>query len=132
VVLVDLGGPEDPVVNGVEERFGAATGIDARKRPGVTRDTAGELDGRFGAAGCVLRLLDPVPITWRGTLAELIDRLGAGIYSWTWGIDEAIRRRAADEVREWAAAEFGPLDARRERSGEIRYRAYDLPDAAHA
>jgi SAM-dependent methyltransferase len=132
VVLVDLGGPEDdPVVSSVEERFGAAAGFDARKRPGVTRDTTPDLDARFASAGCALRFLEPVPVTWEWTLAELVDRLGDGIYSWTWGVDEAARRRAADEVRAWAASEYGPLDALREQHGEIRYRAYDLPDRAN-
>jgi SAM-dependent methyltransferase len=132
VVLVDLGGPEDPVVNSVEERFGEAAGIDAQKRPGVTRDTTRDLDERFASAGCEVRFLDPVPVTWEGTLSELIDRLGNGIYSWTWGVDEATRLRAADDVREWAAAEYGSLEAPRPRRGEIRYRAYDLPGALGA
>jgi SAM-dependent methyltransferase len=130
VVLVDLGGPEDPVVSSVEERFGEAAGIDAQKRPGVTRDTSRDLDDRFTSAGGDVRFLDPVPVTWEGTLAELIDRLADGIYSWTWGVEEATRLRAADHVREWAAVEYGPLDALRARHGEIRYRAYDVPDVA--
>lgn len=130
VVLVDLGGPEDPTVEAVEERFGRASGIDAQKRPGVTRDTTRDLDARFAAAGCLLRMLAPVPVTSTGTLSELLDRLGGGLYSWTWSVDEDTRLRAADEVRAWAAGEFGPLDAPRERTGEIRYRAYDLPEGA--
>jgi hypothetical protein len=67
-------------------------------------------------------------VTSQGTLAELIDRLGDGIYSWTWSVDEDTRRRAANDLRAWAAAEFGPLDAPREGYGEIRYRAYDVPE----
>jgi SAM-dependent methyltransferase len=129
VVLVDLGGPEDPVVTSVEERFGEAAGIDAQKRPGVTRDATRDLDDRFASAGCDVRVLDPVPVTSEGTLAELIDRLGDGIYSWTWSLDEDTRRRAADDLRAWASEEYGPLDAPREGHGEIRYRAYDLPGA---
>ena len=130
VVLVDLGGPEDPVVDSVEVRFGSAAGIGAHERPGVTRDTTADLDARFASAGCALRFLAPVRVTSEGTLAELIDRLVDGIYSWTWGVDEATRRRAAEDVRVWAAAEYGPLDAPRARHGEIRYRAYDVPDVA--
>jgi SAM-dependent methyltransferase len=127
VVLVDLGGPEDPVLNDVQEHFGAAAGIDAQKRPGVTRDTTTDLDARFASAGCALRFLPPVPLTWESPLAELIDRLESGTYSWTWGADEDTRLRAADETRQWATAEYGPLDAPRTGHGEIQYRAYDLP-----
>src|SRR5262249_30088248 len=127
VVLVDLGGPDDPVINSIEERFGAAAGLDARKRPGLTHDTTAHLDERFASAGCARRSLPPVPLPWEGTLAELIDRLGNGISSWTWSVDEATRRRAADDVRAWAAAEYDPLDGPRTWNVEIRYRAYDLP-----
>jgi SAM-dependent methyltransferase len=131
VVLVDLGGPEDPIGDAVEERFGRAAGLDAQKRPGVTRDTTRDLDARFASAGCMLRMLAPVPLTWDSTLSELIDRLGAGIYSWTWSLDEDTRLRAADEVRVWAVGEFGALDQPSEGHGEIRYRAYDVPDHAN-
>jgi SAM-dependent methyltransferase len=129
VVLVDLGGPADPTVDAVEERFAEVAGTDG-KRPGITGDRATEMDERFASAGCGARMLAPVPVTWESTLAELIDRLGDGVYSWTWSIDEATRRRAADEVRVWAAGEFGPIDQPRAGHAEIRYRAYDLPDRA--
>jgi SAM-dependent methyltransferase len=132
VVLVDLGGQGDSTADGVEDRFGAAAGIDAGKRPGLTGDRAADLDNRFASAGCGVRLLDAVPVSWDWTPAELIDRLGGGMYSWTWSVDEDTRLRAADDVRAWATAEFGSLDTRQTGHGEIRYRAYDLPGASNA
>jgi SAM-dependent methyltransferase len=132
VVLVDLGGPDEPMFNSLEERFGAAAGLDARKRPGMMHDATDTLDARFASAGCALRFLPPVPFTWEGTLAEFIDRMGNGIYSWTWSADEATRQRAADEVRTWAVAEYGPLDEQRTGEVEIVYRAYDLPAGSTA
>jgi len=71
-------------------------------------------------------------VSWDWTPAELIDRLGGGMYSWTWSVDEDTRLRAADDVRAWATAEFGSLDTRQTGHGEIRYRAYDLPGASNA
>ena len=127
VLLVDLGGPDDPVTRQVEDRFGAAAGIVAERRPGLSSGQAAELDERLAAAGCGLRSLPPVAVTRDAPLAEHIDRLEQGLYSWTWGIDEATRRRAADDVRAWASQEFGPLDEPLRRSSEIRYRAYDVP-----
>jgi SAM-dependent methyltransferase len=132
VVLVDLGGPDDPVVNSIEDRFGQSAGLDARRRAGLTHDAAAELDARFVSAGCAVRFLPPVPLAWEATVAEFIDRLGDGIYSWTWGVDEATRLRAADDVRAWASSEYGPLDSPRTGEAEIRYRAYDLPVASTA
>jgi SAM-dependent methyltransferase len=127
VLLVDLGGPDDPVSRQIEDRFGDAAGIVAESRPGLTRARTSELDARLVAAGCDTRFLPPIPVTHEVTLAEHIDRLEAGLYSWTWGIDDATRRDAADDVRAWASAEIGPLDVPQRRFGEIRYRAYDLP-----
>jgi SAM-dependent methyltransferase len=128
VLLVDLGGPDDPVTRQVEDRFGATAGIVAERRPGLSRDRTPELDARLAAAGCGSRFLEPVPVTREAALAEHIDRLEQGHYSWTWGIEDDARRRAADDVRTWASAEIGPLDVPLRRSGEIRYRAYDVPD----
>jgi SAM-dependent methyltransferase len=127
LVLVDLGGAKDPVADPVEDLFSAEAGIAARDRPGLTREREAELDERLADAGCAARSLAGVPLTWEGTLAEHIDRLEKGIYSWTWGADQEARHRAAEVVRTWAAKEFGPLDVSRRRSSEIRYRAYDLP-----
>jgi SAM-dependent methyltransferase len=127
VLLVDLGGPDDPVTRQVEDRFGEAAGVVAERRPGLSSGEAAELDDRLGAAGCGVRFLLPVPVIREAPLAEHLDRLEQGLYSWTWGIDESTRRRAAGDVRAWASEEFGPLDAPLRRSSEIRYRAYDLP-----
>jgi SAM-dependent methyltransferase len=130
VLLVDLGGPDDPAIRQIEDRFGDAAGIVAQRRPGLTRERTAALDARLVVAGCASRLLPPIPVTHEATLAEHIDRLEAGLYSWTWGIDDAIRRDAAGDVRAWAAAEIAPLDVPQLRSGEIRYRAYDVPGAS--
>jgi SAM-dependent methyltransferase len=129
VLLIDLGGPEDEMVRQVEDRFGAVAGIVAEERPGISRARTHELDELLSAAGCTLRYLDAVPVTREGTLGELIDRLEAGVYSWTWNVDEGTRRRAANDTREWVAAEIAPLETPQRRTGEIVYRAYDLPGA---
>jgi hypothetical protein len=37
--------------------------------------------------------------------------------------------RVAEEVRVWARQEYGDLEEPRAMTGELRYRAYDLPEA---
>ena len=127
VLLVDVGGNEDPTLKMLEDRFGVAAGITAAERPGLPRSRIAELDDRLAAAGCRRRLLPPVPVVGEERLAEHIDRLEEGLYSWTWPVAEATRRSAAAETRAWAVAEFGPLDAPRTVRSEVGHRAYDLP-----
>jgi SAM-dependent methyltransferase len=127
VLLVDMGGEGDPSAKALEDRFGVAAGIVAAERPGLSRSRVGELDDRLAAVGCARRLLPPVPVVGEERLAECIDRLEQGFYSWTWPVPEATRRSAAAETRAWAVAEFGSLDAPRAVRSHIGYRAYDLP-----
>jgi SAM-dependent methyltransferase len=127
VILIDVGGAEDPSLRLLEDRFGAAAGIVAAERPGLSRSRIAELDDRLAAGGCTLRLLPPVAVVREERLADHIDRLEEGLYSWTWPVAEPARRSAAAETRAWAVTEFGPLDAARAVRSDIRYRAYDLP-----
>src|SRR5438309_714899 len=108
LLLVDVGGAEDPTVTALEDWFGTAAGIVASERRGLPRSRTGELDDRLAAAGCTRRLLPPVPVVGEVRLAERIDRLEEGIYSWTWPVAEATRRAAAAQTRVGAATGFGP------------------------
>lgn len=62
------------------------------------------------------------------TLAEMVDRLRAGLYSFTWGLDEAARNRGADAATALARERYGSLEEPREIPQEMYWRAYDLPD----
>jgi hypothetical protein len=74
----------------IEDRFGDAAGIVAESRPGLTRarDVPSWTRGswRQDATRVSCR---PIAVTHEVTLAEHSDRLEAGLYSWTWGIDDA-------------------------------------------
>jgi SAM-dependent methyltransferase len=61
------------------------------------------------------------------TLGEMVDRLRAGLYSFTWGLDEAARNRGADAAAAHAEAQYGSLAEPREIPQEMYWRAYDLP-----
>lgn len=61
------------------------------------------------------------------TLQEMVDRLRAGLYSFTWGLDDAARDRGADAAAAFALERYGPLDEPREIPQEMYWRAYDLP-----
>lgn len=61
------------------------------------------------------------------TLGEMVDRLRAALYSFTWGLDEAARNRGADAAAALAQERYGSLEEPREIPQEMRWRAYDLP-----
>lgn len=62
------------------------------------------------------------------TLGEMVDRLRAGLYSFTWGLDEAARNRGADAAAALAKERYGSLDEPREIAQEMCWRAYALAD----
>lgn len=61
------------------------------------------------------------------TLGEMVDRLRAGLYSFTWGLEEAARNRGADAAVAVAKERYGSLDEPRKIPQEMCWRAYDLP-----
>jgi ubiquinone/menaquinone biosynthesis C-methylase UbiE len=132
VLLVDVGGRDDPTLEELEKRFMDAAGMVADARPGIASSRVEELHERLATAGCTRRELPPVTVARAESIADRIGWLEDGLFSWTWAIDDAARRRAAAETRAWAADELGPLDAPRELSHEIRCNAYDLPPAGAA
>lgn len=61
------------------------------------------------------------------TLDEMVERLRAGLYSFTWGLDDAARNRGADAAAAHAEERYGSLAEPREVPQEMYWRAYDLP-----
>lgn len=61
------------------------------------------------------------------TLREMVDRLRAGLFSFTWALSEAARNRGADAAAAFAKERYGSLDEPREIEQEMYWRAYDLP-----
>jgi SAM-dependent methyltransferase len=95
------------------------------RRLGLTDQAV--LDAALGEAGLRLRLLPPVVERTQVNVGRIIDGLEAGIQSACWGLDEAVRRSAAEATREWARDRFGSLDALHPREQTITWRAYDAP-----
>lgn len=85
-----------------------------------------ELDAAFVAAGAAPRGLPALRERREVTPAEVIDRLERGEFSYTWPMDDGLRRRAADRAREWARQEYGSLEEPRSVERAIVWRAYDL------
>jgi SAM-dependent methyltransferase len=108
----------------VVEVFSKAGGLEMR-HPGVNEES--ELDEAMAAVGATARDLVTINDSRRGTLREMINSLRDGLYSFTWPLDDATRRAAADAAAVYAEKEHGPLDEERDIATEMRWRAYDLP-----
>lgn len=63
----------------------------------------------------------------QATLREMVERLRDGLYSFTWGLDEETRHRAAGAAAAFAEERYGSLDEVRDVPEEMYWRAYDLP-----
>jgi SAM-dependent methyltransferase len=125
VVLVDMGGPGGGVAHEINARFERAAGIE-RRHPGLM-DGPQALDAAMAAHGARLRPLEPIVETRTARPDHYIGRLEDNLFSWTWALDEATRRRAGAEVRTWAVERFGALDRPQPVTITVAYRAYDLP-----
>lgn len=125
-ILVNLGGWDHGVWRTIEERFVAEAGID-KPRPGATDPK--EVDALMRRLGAAVRVLPDVVDNRRLSYGELIDRIEQGLYSFTWGVDEAARVRAAGVVRDWIASDVGPLDEVRDKLWIVSWRVYALPPA---
>lgn len=117
----------------VIETFTAAAGMTGRLggTPGNTElrhvglNDEAELDEALAHA--TPRDLVRLEGTQRQTLREMVDRLRAGLYSFTWGLDIAARDRGGDAAAAFAEETYGSLDEPRDVPQEMYWRAYDLP-----
>lgn len=108
----------------VVEAYTDAAGMEMRH---VGLNEEAELDDALGNAAP--RDLVRLKGSRRATLQEMIDRLRAGLYSFTWALDEQTRHRAADAAAAFAEERYGSLDEVRDVPEEMYWRAYDLPGA---
>ena len=124
VVIVNMrdDGQQSPW-NEVNERFRQVAGLPPGG-PGV--NDPGELDAFFRSLGATPRELPAVTERTNVTIGELIRRLGDGVYSFTWSLEEGARRRTAQEVRKWAERAFPSSIDELRSEVRMRWRAYDL------
>jgi hypothetical protein len=57
----------------------------------------------------------------------MVALLRDGLYSFTWGADDAARARGAQAATALAEERYGSLDEPRDVPQEMRWRAYDVP-----
>lgn len=123
VVLVSQGAWSAVAYPDVIEAFADAAEMELRH---IGLNDEAELDEVLVPRGAVPRDLVRIKDVRRGTLREMTNRLRDGLYSFTWGLDDATRRRAADTAAAYAEERHGPLDDPRDVSTEMYWRAYDL------
>ncbi|HEY7755260.1 MAG TPA: class I SAM-dependent methyltransferase, partial [Actinomycetota bacterium] len=96
----------------IQDRFAELTGISTRP-VGLDWAAYDELDGELASRGASARVLPAPNETFEERLDEFIRGIEENRYSWTWTVPGDVRLRAAAEIRAWAQARFGSLDAPR-------------------
>lgn len=124
--LAALGGPGGAQAE-IQARFAEVTGV-SPEPVGLTWDGGHELDAEISSLGGE-RLSDVAFVERpRDDLEHFMRAIEANRYSWTWKVtDDALRARAAADVRSWAESRWGRLDRVRLESFELRYAVYRLP-----
>ncbi len=125
VVVVQLGDGSPGRQGEIRRRCCGLVGL-SEQPPGLNWGDTQTLDGAMAALGCGLRLLGPVRHEHRERLSDYLDEVDAGMYSWTWRIDEAVRREAVAAIRSWAEERWGPLEQEITVTTEAFWRAYDV------
>jgi SAM-dependent methyltransferase len=123
--LVELGAYDETRLQ-IQQRFGEIARV-SLDPVGLDWADYASLDAEMSDHGATLRILPPVHEESDETIGAFVEGIDEGRYSWTWTVDEDVRRRAAAELRTWAAERFGPLDDVRRLTYPQVWRAYDLP-----
>jgi SAM-dependent methyltransferase len=124
VILVNLPGGWPGPLDEIRMRFATAGGL-TQLHVGV--DAPGRLDQAFRDLGATVRELPPIEHDEELRLEDFIAGFERGDYSYTWRIEESLRRRAGAEVRAWARVRYGSLAQARCFHLATTWRAYDLP-----
>lgn len=124
VILVNVGGFGSGWWSDMQRRFSQEVGL-SEQFLGTHR--APDVDAAMAELGSNGRSLPVVRGEEIATPNERIGRLEAGLYSFTWRVDDEIRRQGARAVRRWAAETLGDLDEPRAVPIEVAFRAYDVP-----
>jgi ubiquinone/menaquinone biosynthesis C-methylase UbiE len=86
-----------------------------------------DVERALAGLGARERALPVVRAERTTTVAALIDSLEAGQWSWAWGLPDQRLREAGSRTREWARAQFGPLEEPTAVESEVVWHAFDLP-----
>jgi len=88
------------------------------------------LDRLLAGHGAEVRIVGSIPDRREETIGDFLDQMEAGMHSWTWRVEEDVRRRAVARTRAWAAERFGSLDRWLAPEHQLEVRRYELPEAA--
>ena len=119
LVLIDPGGGDNPV----EGRFFQEADADPRHAGLQNRE---ELDHEMGLLGASAQEPLEIPTVLEVEVGRYIDRLEAGLYSRTWGIEPEVRARAAAATRAWAAQALGEIEQPLRVERVLGFRVYRL------
>jgi SAM-dependent methyltransferase len=122
VLIIDVGGEKESITSDLTWRFKDVAGVTNWPRGVADPD---QVDDALTALGAKARALDPVVEVVDSTIEQHIGMLEQGIYSVTWGLDEATRRGAAADLRAWAEDRYGSLTEIRRMEITHIWRAYD-------
>jgi SAM-dependent methyltransferase len=122
VLVIDVGGEKESITSDLTWRFKDVASVTNWPRGVADPD---EVDRELTGLGAKPRRLDPVLEVVDSTLEHHIGLLERGIYSVTWGLDEATRRAAAADLRAWAEDRYGSLTDARRMEITHTWRAYD-------
>jgi SAM-dependent methyltransferase len=125
-ILANLGGKGTGPHEEIHRRFVEVAGI-VDHPAGLGWSDFQALDAVMTELGAIPRALAVFTDTERDGPDVFLDALERNLHSWTWQMPEELRLRTAAEVRDWAAARFGPLDLVPRQTFEVEWRAYDLP-----
>jgi len=124
LVLVSSGQVPDPWRELTErfiERVGRPSFADA-----FDAWESGAIQRAFREHGARSRPLPTITERVGQTLEEFLEQMEAGLHSWTWEVDDEVRRDAVSEVRAWALERWGSLDPPGARDVAIEWFAFDL------
>ena len=123
LLVIDVGSEHESILTKLTWRFRDVAGVTDWPRGVKNYD---EVDEVLTGLGARSRSLDPVPEVHHSSIEYHIGLLENGIYSVSWGVDDEARKRAADELREWAEKELGSLTEERAIHTTHVWRAYDI------
>lgn len=123
VLLIDVGSEKRSITTRLTWRFREIAGVTDWPRGAKDPRQVEEVFAEMGIAG---RSLEPIRDVAYLALEDHIAQLEQGIFSVTWGVDAQTRRRAADELREWAEEECGSITERLPIETTHVWHAFDL------